>query len=84
MSSSSGAVAASASSDREMRTIYTFLIRQPQMVLSSLYEHSLSCLAVFRTLSPVGRHYVMRLLYTKDPIELSDIEVWCTDRTLHR
>eukprot|EP01134_Creolimax_fragrantissima_P000829 CFRG0829T1 len=59
-------------------------IIQPPIVLSSLYEHPLSCLAVFRTLSPLARHYVVRLLYSKEPVARDDIVLWCRDANLHR
>lgn len=45
-------------------------------VLDKLYNHPATCLAVFRDLPELGRHFVMRLLFVEQPVAQAVVTQW--------
>lgn len=66
-----------------LRDLYTFLVDQPEIVLKRLYEQPLTCLAVFRTLPPLGKLYVQRLLFITAPVPKGDVLLWARNLEMH-
>lgn len=44
--------------------------------LESLYSNPATCLAVFRDLPELAKHYVMRLLFVEIPVHKDVIKKW--------
>ncbi|KAK9806388.1 hypothetical protein WJX72_012519 [[Myrmecia] bisecta] len=53
-----------------------YLESLPPIMLSSLYESHYTCQAVLRTLPPVAKQYVLRLLYIDAPISEGMLDSW--------
>ncbi|XP_014208985.1 general transcription factor IIH subunit 4-like [Copidosoma floridanum] len=51
--------------------------RSPEM-LNRLYGNPPICLAVYRELPEIARHYVMRLLFVEQPVPQAVIASWCS------
>ena len=67
-----------------LRDIYSFLASQPEIVLKSLFESPLTCLAIFRILPPLARQYVLRMLYLTKAVRRVDVEQWARRVEDHR
>ena len=59
------------------KDLYGYLLTLSSEVLNGLYDHPFTCLAVFRGLPEIGKHYVMRTLFTNQPLPEQVINVWC-------
>eukprot|EP00124_Ichthyophonus_hoferi_P003975 Ihof_evm1s389 gene=Ihof_evmTU1s389 len=61
-------------------SVGAFLEEQSQSTISKLYEHPLTCLAVFRLLPDMAKHYVMRLVCLSQKVPLSMLVSWVNDK----
>lgn len=52
-------------------------LRGPE-TLSKLYQNPPLCLAVFREMPVLAKHYVMRLLFVEQPVPQAVIASWCS------
>ena len=59
------------------KDLYGYLLTLSSEVLNGLYDHPFTCLAVFRGLPEIGKHYVMRTLFTNQSFPEHVINVWC-------
>ncbi|XP_014241773.1 general transcription factor IIH subunit 4 [Cimex lectularius] len=56
--------------------LYEYLKTLPKATLDKLYTHSIICLAVYRDLPDVAKHYVIRLLFVEQPVPQAVIASW--------
>ncbi|OAV89264.1 hypothetical protein PTTG_01867 [Puccinia triticina 1-1 BBBD Race 1] len=56
--------------------LYAFLNALPKLTLARLYNTPASCLAIFRLLPLIGRHLVLNMIWSEDPIRKSEVELW--------
>ena len=59
------------------KDLYGYLLTLSSEVLNGLYDHPFTCLAVFRGLPEIGKHYVMRTLFTNQSFPEHIISAWC-------
>ena len=60
----------------EFLDLLTFLRRLPPAVLDSLYGHPATCIAVFRDLPELSRHYVLRMLFVDQAVAQAVVCSW--------
>ncbi|KAK6624480.1 hypothetical protein RUM43_004165 [Polyplax serrata] len=56
--------------------LHEYLQTLPLSTLEQLYNHPTTCLAVFRELPQIARHYVSRLLFVEQPVPQAVIASW--------
>jgi transcription initiation factor TFIIH subunit 4 len=66
----------SASKLLECSTLISYLKSLSKDVLTELYDHPATCLAVFRELPILAQQFVMRLLYVEQPVPKAVIISW--------
>ncbi|RWS25880.1 General transcription factor IIH subunit 4-like protein, partial [Leptotrombidium deliense] len=59
-----------------------YLSKMNGLTLDKLYGEPAICLAAFRELPPLAKHYIMRLLYVEQPIPKAVINSWVTQSSL--
>lgn len=59
------------------KDLYGYLLTLSPEVLNNLYDHPFTCLAVFRGLPELGKHYVMRALFTDQTLSETVVKSWC-------
>jgi len=59
------------------KDLYGYLLTLPAETLNGLYDHPFTCLAVFRGLPELGKHYIMRTLFTNQSLPESVVSSWC-------
>ena len=62
----------------EFKHLLTFLRGLPPSVLDSLYGHPATCIAVFRDLPELSRHYVLRMLFVDQAVAQAVVSSWIT------
>ena len=62
----------------QCKNLHDYLKSQTPEVLDRLYHNPPICLAVFRELPTIARHYVMRLLFLEQPVPQQVISSWCS------
>lgn len=62
----------------ECKNLHQYLSGLPPAILDSLYEHPATCMAVFRELPDLAKHYVMRILFVEQPISMQAAASWVT------
>lgn len=60
------------------KNLHEYLKSRPPEILNKLYHNPPICLAVFRELPVIARHYVMRLLFVEQPVPQAVIASWCS------
>jgi len=60
----------------EFHDLLTFLRGLPPTVLDSLYGHPATCIAVFRDLPELSRHYVLRMLFVDQAVAQAVVCSW--------
>lgn len=60
----------------KIRTLLEYLSSLSSSTLDKLYSHPASCLAVFRDLPPLAKHYIKRLLFVEQPIPQAVVASW--------
>ena len=62
-------------------TLISYLRTLDREVLSELYSHPATCLAVFRELPPLAKQFVMRLLYVEQAVPKAVVSSWVNSHT---
>lgn len=62
------------------KNLHEYLKTVPLVVLDQLYSHPTTCLAVFRELPEIARHYVSRLLFAEQPVPQAVIASWISQQ----
>ncbi|CAB4069278.1 TFIIH4 [Lepeophtheirus salmonis] len=70
----------SSSSSLSCRNLTDYLKTLSDDTLRSLYNHPATCLVVFRDLPPLGKLFVMRLLYVGQPVPKAVISSWVVSK----
>lgn len=60
----------------QCKDLYEYLNTLPVAVLDKLYCHPCTCMAVFRGLPAMAKQYVMRTLFTNQPISEPFVATW--------
>ena len=60
----------------EFHDLLTFLRRLPPSILDNLYGHPATCIAVFRDLPELSRHYVLRMLFVDQAVAQAVVSSW--------
>lgn len=70
----------------DCKDLHGYLRTLPAVVLDKLYNHPATCLAVFRELPLLARHYVMRVLFIDQPVAHAGVAAWvkASNQDLHR
>nr|CAD7402489.1 unnamed protein product [Timema cristinae] len=58
------------------KNLHDYLKLLPADVLNKLYNHPATCLAVFRELPEIARHYVIRILFVEQPVPQAVVASW--------
>ncbi|XP_077511118.1 general transcription factor IIH subunit 4 marionette [Amblyomma americanum] len=58
------------------RDLHAYLKTLSAATLDKLYTHPATCLAVFRELPIISRHYIMRLLFVEQPVPQAVVSSW--------
>ncbi|XP_065292821.1 general transcription factor IIH subunit 4 isoform X4 [Dermacentor albipictus] len=58
------------------RDLHAYLKTLSPATLDKLYTHPATCLAVFRELPIISRHYIMRLLFVEQPVPQAVVSSW--------
>uniref|UniRef100_A0A1B6C308 General transcription factor IIH subunit 4 n=3 Tax=Clastoptera arizonana TaxID=38151 RepID=A0A1B6C308_9HEMI len=58
------------------KNLYDYLKTLSASTLERLYNHPTTCLAIYRELPPIAKHYVIRLLYVEQPVPQAVIASW--------
>ncbi|KAL4218784.1 General transcription factor IIH subunit 4 [Mactra antiquata] len=67
----------------DCKDLHVYLKTLPSHILDRLYNHPATCLAVFRELPEIGKHYVMRLLFVEQPVSQAVIGLWINNRHIN-
>ncbi|XP_046663467.1 general transcription factor IIH subunit 4-like [Homalodisca vitripennis] len=60
----------------QCKNLHDYLKTLPKEVLERLYNHPTTCLAVYRELPAIAKHYVIRLLFVEQPVPQAVIASW--------
>ncbi|XP_077291651.1 general transcription factor IIH subunit 4 marionette [Arctopsyche grandis] len=60
----------------QCKDLYDYLKSRTPQVLDTLYGHPTICLAVYRDLPEMARHYVIRLLFVEQPVPQAVVASW--------
>ena len=66
----------SKSNMRIFASLREYLLTLKPSVLQEMYSHPATCLAVFRDLPELAKHFIMRLLFIEQPIHQQMIASW--------
>ena len=61
-----------------VNSLREYLLTLKPSVLQDLYQHPAACLAVFRDLPELAKHFILRLLFIEQPIHQAMISSWVT------
>ena len=61
----------------DCKDLYEYLLTLSSNVLDDLYDHPFTCLAVFRGLPEIAKHYIMRTLFTDQKLPDTFVSMWC-------
>ncbi|XP_067661083.1 general transcription factor IIH subunit 4-like [Haliotis asinina] len=64
----------------DCKDLHAYLKTLHTSILDRLYSHPATCLAVFRELPELGRHYVMRILFVEQPVSQSVVGQWISNK----
>uniref|UniRef100_A0A8D9DV28 General transcription factor IIH subunit 4 n=1 Tax=Cacopsylla melanoneura TaxID=428564 RepID=A0A8D9DV28_9HEMI len=76
MASTGKSIKAPKSKTLRCKTLHEYLKSLSPNVLDRLYNHPSTCLAVYRELSEIAKHYVIRLLFVEQPVPQAVIASW--------
>ncbi|KAJ8949377.1 hypothetical protein NQ314_008237 [Rhamnusium bicolor] len=60
----------------ECKNLYDYLKTRQPNILEKLYNHPTICLAVYRELPELARHYVIRILFVEQPVPQAVVASW--------
>lgn len=63
--------------------IVSYIECLPSDIRERLYTSSYTCMAVLRSLTPLAKQYVLRLLWVEAPVQMSDVDGWVKDKRAH-
>lgn len=66
----------------ECKDLYSYLLTLKPTVFNKLYQHSFTCLAVFRGLPDLAKHYIMRTLFIDQMLSKSLVDTWCSKEAI--
>ncbi|XP_060065696.1 general transcription factor IIH subunit 4-like [Ylistrum balloti] len=69
-----------ASKTLDCKDLHSYLKTLPSDTLDNLYNHPATCLAVFRELPELSKHYVMRMLFVEQAVSQSVVAMWVTNK----
>lgn len=58
------------------KDLHAYLKALSPATLDKLYTHPATCLAVFRELPIISRHYIIRLLFVEQPVPQAVVSSW--------
>eukprot|EP00729_Bicosta_minor_P025691 gene25691-20221_t len=61
---------------KEGADVKRFLLKQNNDVKQGLLQQPAACLGVFRYLTALSKHYILRLLFIEGPFPMSKIHAW--------
>ncbi|CAG2237501.1 general transcription factor IIH subunit 4-like [Mytilus galloprovincialis] len=64
----------------DCKNLHGYLKTLPWHVLDKLYSHPATCLAVFRQLPDLSKHYVMRMLFIEQHVSQSVVNLWVNSK----
>ncbi|KAL3871360.1 hypothetical protein ACJMK2_039367 [Sinanodonta woodiana] len=64
----------------DCKDLHSYLRTLSASILDKLYNHPATCLAVFRELPELAKHYVLRLLFIEQPISQSVVSLWVDNK----
>ncbi|GLG94312.1 hypothetical protein R5R35_013875 [Gryllus longicercus] len=64
------------SKNLKCKHLHDYLKTLPTSVLDRLYNHPTTCLAVYRELPEIARHYVIRILFVEQPVPQAVVASW--------
>ncbi|XP_052788025.1 general transcription factor IIH subunit 4-like [Mya arenaria] len=64
----------------DCKDLHSYLKTLSSYTLDRLYNHPATCLAVFRELPELAKHYIMRLLFIDQPISQAVIGLWANNK----
>lgn len=62
----------------QCKDLHEYLKSRTADMLNKLYNNPPICLAVYRELPEIARHYVMRLLFVEQPVPQAVVASWCS------
>ncbi|XP_067002573.1 general transcription factor IIH subunit 4 [Anabrus simplex] len=60
----------------QCKNLHDYLKTLPTIVIDRLYNHPATCLAVYRELPEIARHYVIRLVFVEQPVPQAVVASW--------
>lgn len=60
----------------QCKNLHEYMKTLSSTVLDQLYVHPITCLAVYRELSEIAKHYLIRILFVDQPVPQAVIESW--------
>lgn len=60
----------------DCKDLHSYLKTLPAGTLDRLYNHPATCLAVFRELPELSRHYIMRILFVDQAVPKAIMGSW--------
>jgi transcription initiation factor TFIIH subunit 4 len=73
---SKGSKITSQSKNLQCKNLHEYLKTLPTEILDRLYNHPTTCLAVYRELPEIARHYVIRILFVEQPVPQAVVASW--------
>ncbi|KAL5011470.1 hypothetical protein ScPMuIL_010021 [Solemya velum] len=64
----------------DCKDLHSYLKTLPVSLLDRLYNHPATCLAVFRELPELARHFVMRLLFVEQSVSQAVVSLWVANK----
>ncbi|XP_060582380.1 general transcription factor IIH subunit 4-like [Ruditapes philippinarum] len=64
----------------DCKDLHSYLKTLSSHILDRLYNHPATCLAVYRELPELAKHYVMRLLFVDQPVSQAVISLWVNNK----
>ncbi|XP_071948018.1 general transcription factor IIH subunit 4-like [Antedon mediterranea] len=64
----------------DCKDLHAYLRSLSPAILDKLYDNPATCLAVFRELLPLSKHYVMRVVFVDQPISKTAISSWVSNQ----
>ncbi|PIK59181.1 hypothetical protein BSL78_03878 [Apostichopus japonicus] len=86
MAANSASMSGYSQSKLDCKDLHGYLQTLPAVILDKLYNHPATCLAVFRELPLLARHYVMRVIFIDQPVAQAGVAAWvkASNQDLHQ
>lgn len=60
----------------EFKDLTSYITSLPPTIIESIFDHPTTCLAIFRELPQLAKHFVMRLLLLNQEVPKVSIDSW--------